>query len=410
MKCDYTEGVRPAVLVLSCLGAAGVGALLASVPAGCSSAPTGVDPGDAAAEAALDDGGDTDAGDADAAVVARGSRVLGVSVAIGDLDFQRNVHTARDAGAQTTNVTFAWDDVERPYDAGAPDASDDAGDAGDAGASPTQLFNPLLHVTNLVLPDERMGATLTLDALDVGGSRAPAELAARPLDDAELGARYDRLTDYALDQLPDTNVTALFFASAVDVPLGDDAAKHAAFATFVTRAAAHVHAARPKVKVGFVVTASGAITASARLSAAWAASDVIGVTYLPVDAAAQVRPLASVASHLDALVAALPAGKPIVVREVGYPTAPECGGTDAAQAAFVSAIFGSWDRHADRIGTMTFRELVDLDSAAAATLAARYGRSDPAFVGFLGSLGLRRGNQAKPAMGALVREARARGF
>ena len=344
-----------------------------------------------------------DAGDG--GVAARGARILGLGIAIGDLDFQRNVQTARDAGAQTTNLSFAWDDVERPYDAGVADATD-------AGASspPTQLFNPLLHVANLVLPDERMGATVTLDALDVGGSRAPAELATRPLDDADLAARYERLTDYALDQLPDVSVTALFVASSADVPLGDDPAKHAAFASFVIRAVAHVHAIRPKIKVGFVVTSNGAVSAKTRLSAAWAASDVIGVTYLPVDAAAQVRPVTTVSADVDELLAAVPPDKPIILREVGYPTAPECGGSEAAQAAFVSAAFGAWDRHAARLSVMTFRELADLAPAEAAALANRAGRSDAAFLGFLGSLGLRSGARAKPGLGALIREARARGF
>jgi hypothetical protein len=352
-----------------------------------------------------------DAGEA--GVIPRGARVLGLAVAIGDLEFQQNVRTARGAGAQTTNLSFAWDDVERTYDAGTPDASDDAGDdGGDAGAaaSPTQLFNPLLHVANLVLPDERMGAVVTLDALDAVGSRAPAELATRALDDADLATRYGRLSDYALDQLPDVSVTALFVASSADVLLGDDPAKHAAFATFVTRAVAHVHAARPKIKVGFVVTASGATSAKERLAAAWAASDVIGVTYLPVDAAAQAKPVTAVAADFDALVAALPPGKPIILREVGYPTAPECGSSEAAQAAFVSAAFGSWDRHAGRISVMTFRELVDLDPGEAAALAQRAGRSDAAFIGFLGSLGLRSGTQTKLGLGALIREGRARGF
>jgi hypothetical protein len=378
------------------------------MPTGCSDTATSVGGDDAAIEAQAIEAGGGDAGDA--AVVPRGTRILGLNVEIGNVEFQRNVQTARDAGAATTNLLFAWDDVERPYDAGAPDAAaDDAGEAG-APSTPTQLFNPLLHVANLVLPDERMAAIVTLDALDVGGSRAPAELSSLPLDDAALAARYDRLTDYALDQLPDTTVTALFFASSVDVRLGDDAAKHAAFATFVARAAAHVHASRPKLAVGFVVTASGAVAAKDRFAAAWAASDVIGITYLPVDAAAQVRPVTGVASDLDQLVAILPAGKPIVLREVGYPTAPECGGSEAAQAAFVTAVFGGWDRHADRVSVVGFRELVDLEPGAAAALAQRAGRSDAAFLGFLGSLGLRSGSRAKPGLGVLFREARARGF
>lgn len=398
-----------------------VAAAAATLPAGCGDDDAG-SAVDAAVEASVvdhedvADGGAGDGDASDAAVVPKGARVLGVSVVIGDLDFLKNVQTARDAGARTTNVSFAWDEIERPYDAGASDAGDlDGGDA-EAGParSPTQVFHPLLHVANLVLSDQRFAATVTVDALDVGGSRAPAELATLAFDDPELVTRYDKVLDYALDELPDVDVTALFLASSVDVSLADDAAKHAAFATFVASAAAHVHALRPKVKVGFVVTSDGAIARKDRLAAAWAASDVIGVTYLPIDATSHVVPAAQVpavvAADVDRLVAALPAGKPIVVREAGYPTAAATGGDEPGQAAFVAAVFDAWDRQATRIPVLTFRELVDADQATAAAIAARYGHSDAAFLAFLRSLGLQTADRAKLGEDALIRASRARGF
>jgi len=396
-----------------------VASIFTSIPVGCGDDPNagGAEVGDAAPPVDASAVDAQDAGDA-APPVPKGSRVLGVSVAIDDLDFPSNLQIARDAGARTANVKLAWDEIERPYDAGAADASNDGGnDGGDEGGdggteagNPTQLFNPLLHVSNLVLSDSRMAVTLTIDALDVGGSRAPAELAARPLDDLEVGARYDRLLDYVLSSLPDLDVTALLVASSVDVPLGDDAAKHAAFTTFLGRAAAHVHATRPKLAVGFTVTANGAVARKDRLGPAWAAADVLGVTYFPIDAAAKVRPASEVGADVDRLVAALPAGKPIVLREAGYPTAAACGSSDAAQAAFVTALLGAWDRHADRIPVVIFRELLDTSPGMASAEAQRTGRSDAAFLAFLGSLGLRGGSGTKPGFDALIAGARARGF
>jgi hypothetical protein len=403
--------VRRAFLVIATSGAL---ALAAGVPLACSDDPAPAEATDAATEAQAADGSDAPNDASDAAVVPRGARVLGVSVVLGDLDFAKNVQTARDAGAGTTNVSLAWDEIERPYDAGAPDGGGaDGGDAdgGDGGArTPTQIFNPLLHVANLILPDQRVAATVTIDALDVGGSRAPAELATLPLDSAELGARFDRVTDYVLDQIPDIDVSALLVASSVDVALGDDPARYTAFTTFFARAAAHVHAARPKLAVGFAVTADGAVAKKDRLGAAWAAADVIGVTYLPIDAAARVRPASEVGTDLDHLVAAAPPGKRIVVREAGYPTASACGSDEASQVAFVSAMFGAWDRHADRISIVTFRELADTSADTAAAQALRAGRSDAPFLAFLQSLGLRTAERSKPGFAALIRDARARGF
>ena len=165
---------------------------------------------------------------------------------------------------------------------------------------------------------------------------------------------------------------------------------------------------RPKLAVGFAVTADGAV--KDRLAASWAASDVIAVSYLPIDAAAKVRPVADVGADLNRLVAAVPAGKRIVVREAGYPTSAACGSDEASQVAFVSAMFSAWDRHADRIVDVTFRELVDSNPPAVGKQAARAGRSDAPFLGFLGSLGLRSPARTKPAFDTLIGDARARGF
>ena len=75
--------------------------------------------------------------------------------------FQDNARLVHDAGARTTNLTLAWDQVEH-----------DDPDAGDA-SPPTYLFAAKLHVANLVLPDEGIGATVTVDALDFGGLARP---------------------------------------------------------------------------------------------------------------------------------------------------------------------------------------------------------------------------------------------
>ena len=386
-------------LILAIAGCAAAG-LAASSGAGCGDDPPASRP---STDASFDAPSTIDSG-ADTSVTPRGERVLGLAVPIGDLAFAQDLQAARDAGVRATNVSLAWDEIEQPYDAGAPDAADDA-------APKAQLFNASLHVADLVLSEYQTKALLAVSAVDVGGSRAPAELATRPLDDAELGARYDKVTDYVLRSTPDLDIAALFVGTDVDVALGDDETQHAAFATFLARAAAHARAVKPGLKVGFTVTSEGIESKGARLTAAWAAADVIGVTYLPIDAAAHVRLPSDVAKDLDRIVAAAPPGKPIVLREAAYPRSAVCGSSDAAQAAFVSAVFRAWDRHAERMPFLTFRELDDASDEAVTALAARQRRTDPPFLAFLGSLGLRTADaRKKQGFDALVREARARGF
>lgn len=339
----------------------------------------------------------------DAAVVPRGARVLGLSVAIDDTDFPANAQLARDAGAQTTAVTFGWDEIERPYDGGAPDAA------------ATTLFNPGVHVVNLVLSDRGLEATLALAAFDVGGSRAPADLAGIPLDDPAVGARYDALLDYAFSQIGDTKVTALVVATGADAWVAADAQRAAPLAGFVTHAAAHARTLRPSLKVGFSVDDVDRMAAVApQLAAAWAASDFVGIDYVPVGAVTRGEaPATFVPADLSRMASLAPPQKPLLLRQAGYPSAPSAGpgASEESQALFVSAVFSAWDRAPDRFTAVVFRELVDVSPETASAIALRRGRSDAPFLALVQSLGIRaRDGRDKQALSALRRAASSRGW
>jgi hypothetical protein len=163
--------------------------------------------------------------------------------------------------------------------------------------------------------------------------------------------------------------------------------------------------------VGFGVTADGISTSAPYLTAAWAASDVIAVSYLPLDSSAHVRPTSEVGADIDRILSAAPADKPLIIHEAGFPTATACGADPSGQATFVRAMFAAWDKNAARIPLLTFRELVDAPEEVVSALAARRGRNDGPFLAFLGSLGLRSADGVgKAGWDAFLLEARARGF
>jgi hypothetical protein len=297
----------------------------------------------------------------DAGPVPKGARTLGVAVSVGDVAFADQVRDVAAIGARTTNAAFAWNDVERAEDGGAP-----------------VLFHPGIHVVGLVVSGADMQASVALDAMDATGPRLPADLAGRPLDDPEVAARYDAATDYVLSQLPDLAFTAYLVGTDVDVVLGDDAARWAAFATFFDRVASHARTKRAGLRVGFAIRSVALASARDRAAPALAGADVIAVSHA-----------GDVSADLAPIVAAAPEGKPIVIHAVGRPSSPD----EQAQAAFVRGVFAAWDRHADRIPVLTFFELDDRPGAAT-------------------TFGLRRyaDGRGKPAFAVLAAEARARGF
>jgi hypothetical protein len=187
----------------------------------------------------------------------------------------------------------------------------------------------------------------------------------------------------------------------------------------VTRAASHARSLRSGVRVGFAVGDLDATSArSADLAAAWSTSDFVAVDYVPVDSDARAKALAlpndgsfgTVDEDLQRIVRLVP-GKPVLLRQAGYPTSADCGGSETAQALFVEEVLGAWDRRADRVFGVIFHELDDATFEQAAAIAARQKRSDAPFLALLQSLGMHASDRReKPAFGTLRRGARARGW
>jgi len=76
--------------------------------------------------------------------------------------------------------------------------------------------------------------------------------------------------------------------------------------------------------------------------------------------------------------------------EVGYPTGALCNSNDFLQAWFVAEMFHAWDIWSAHIKLVEFLALTDFSPETVDYLEQYYGISDPAFLEFLGTLGLRK--------------------
>jgi hypothetical protein len=354
-------------------------------------------PLEAGADATLDAA--PDAPLADAAVVPRGSRTLGLDIAAPeDGDYVAALARAKDAGIQSTNVTILWRDLEAVGDGGV-----------EAGIT---YFNPYLHIANLVFPPSEVKASLAIVPIDTVGPVLPPDLAGRPIDDPAVIDRFNLAQDYVFDEIPDLSLDLYALGNEIDVPFGADPAKYGAYKTFFDAAATHARAKRATVKVGPVVRMAGALANADALRPLLASADFLGITYYPLNPDSSVRPPSVVHTDLAQLAQLYP-DKPIYIREAGYPAGTLAGSSPDAQATFVRELYRGWDENAARVPLLTFFTMHDYSAKQVDDLAAYYGVSDPKFKDYLGTLGLRTfaGHGAdKPAWAAFVDGAHARGW
>jgi hypothetical protein len=167
----------------------------------------------------------------------------------------------------------------------------------------------------------------------------------------------------------------------------------------------------PATVVGVTLTSTGLSAGGAELGALVAASDVAVVSYYPLDATFEAEPPSLVGADLDALAAALTpdggdgqAGKPIVVQELGYPSATENGSSAAQQNAFYQALFQAIASRRDRFPFLTLNGLYDPPASVCQAEAGALGApANTAAIASRCSLGLRTSDgTAKPAHASVL--------
>ena len=123
-----------------------------------------------------------------------------------------------------------------------------------------------------------------------------------------------------------------------------------------------------------------------------------------------MRPPSVVSGDFAELVRRYP-DRPIEVLEAGYPASPTCDSSDEKQAEFVTELFKAWDAQKDHISVVSYSFLTDFSPSEVDVFETYYGISNPAFLAYLGTLGLRRHDGShRPAYDRFEAEASARGW
>ena len=322
----------------------------------------------------------------------RGERQLAIDVqAASGEEYDDAFIMAREIGMQTLTLSLDWENLEP-----APQAYD----------------GTWLEIANIYYPAYDTPLNLVIRPIHTGTLRVPADLQNVAFDDPIMIARFQQLLDFVFSTTPDLTINSLVIGSEIDGYLGEDARRWEAYTTFAATVADYAREHHPNIKIAFEVMFPSFINPNVvpYLQTLNTYSDVVGVSYYPLQDDFIVKVPTVVHDDFAALVALFP-DKPIYFYQLGYPSSEQLNSSEDLQAQFVTEVFEAWDTHQDAIGMIQFTWLTDQSADAVAGFEAYYDFSSPNFSAFLGSLGLRyEDGTPKTALQTLTEAASARGW
>lgn len=312
----------------------------------------------------------------------RGSRVLSIDVNQSQTgDYNAAWAIAESCGIQNIGLSLDWNQFE----------------SGAAGVFSDP--NGWLAAANAFYPAQGATLTLTLRPLHNSVKPVPTDLAATPFEDAGthvMATRFCAMLDWVMAQLPAVTFEALVIGSEYDVYLNAHPSEWSDYGWFMSRVVTHVRASPYSSRIPHIAaeaTFDGYVSQPVGVAAINNVCDVAGVSYYAIGAGFVVKNQTAVRADLDSLLTFASAGKPLCFYQFGCPSSwRDSGGTihdrSAEQAAFIRTAFAFWDANPTTVRLMDFTWLHDMSPAELAIQEAYFGLSDPAFITFLGTLGM----------------------
>lgn len=225
-----------------------------------------------------------------------------------------------------------------------------------------------------------------IQLLNTTDRETPPDLLDVPFDDPRMLERFKALFDALLPYL-DEDVRYLSIGNEVDIYLAAQGEWNA-YSTFYAAAVEYVHQTAPWMQVGVTATYGGVQHHTEELRHLNQPSDVYIITYYPLGVAFTADNPAAPLVDFPRMVE-LAGGLPVILQEVGYPSAELLGGSEAEQAEFVQHVFEAWAASGDAIPFLNYFLMGDLSEQICTDLEGYYGLSHPNFHAYLCSIGLR---------------------
>lgn len=278
--------------------------------------------------------------------------------------------------------------------------------------SPLNYNLAIFDIANSYYPAQNMAIDLTLAPIATNVLEVPSDLTTTAFSSTVMINRFKRLLDSVKAHIPNITLSSLVIGSEHDVYLGSNTAKWNEYTIFYNAVSAYAKTIWPGLKVATELTFDGIVNQNSFAQTLNSSSDYIGVSYYPLNANFTVKPVSTIPVDFAMLVGLYPS-KPLCFYQYGYPSSTTCNSSDLQQAQFITQTFTSWDTYAAHIKLIDFTWLHDLSPATVAYYSTYYGISDPVFLEYLRTLGLRtRGSIGtdKLALHELQCQAKQRGY
>ena len=323
--------------------------------------------------------------------IAKGDRLFGINISESSKGFDASFATAQEAGVQVVELNLPWNILE--LDEG-------------------QYDNPWNVLTDVAFYGEHnVQVLLSLAVINTVERTTPDYLNGSAYDDPHVIAAFNNLVDWVMITVPENvTIVGIGIGNEIDLVLNDDDWER--YIRFYEATVAHIQRNYPNTKVGTKVT----VMKGVKEEIDWVqkineVSDVIMLNYYPQDAQFKVLPPEIVHEHLAQIVANFP-DREIWFTEVGYQSGNEyCDSSEAKQALFFHELFAAWDNHQEQLKLILVDWLHDQSAQQIEEFEAYYGFSDPGFVEYLSTLGLRNYNHTdKAAWRQVLAETQSRGW
>jgi len=325
-------------------------------------------------------------------IVPKKDRLFGVTISESQAGFDSAFVLAQQAGVQVAELNLPWDIIE-----------EDRG----------QYVDP----SGWLAATEYYGAAgiqvmLSIAVINTVKRTAPAYLSAYDYDDPEFITAFENMMDWLMTHIPQ-NVTILGVSIGNEVDLFLEGDSWDSYTTFYREVVGYLKNKYSLPKYGVKTTIMSGVLGNERsdIQILNQYTDVEMLNYYPQNDSFRVFEPEMVHQHLVEVVGVF-RGKKIWLTEVGYQSGSKyCGSSKTMQGHFYHELFKAWDTFNQNISYIQINWLHDQPQEQIEEWKKYYSSSDPAFIEFLSTLGLRNYNNTdKPAWLQLLEETKIRGW